>query len=295
MSAPWYKCFPRDFNEGMVGLTLEERGAYITIINLIYSRSGPIPEDEWWLTSQLGCTTRAWAKVRAALIMKGKLYTVEVDGKPHLMNARADAEINVRQKVSQENSAAGKKGGENSGIVRNENKDLSKRPLQNCEANTKPYQISEADTEDDADETRAREPAVVIHLAPDQPDDWPSGDLLNVTVAAVGSPWLDPTKSPGLVTSAGRLAAWRREHLSWEHDVVPVLKAVAARAAKPIGSWKFFDGPMAEALAALNNPLERPVRVFAQRPHADPEQSPTRRRYSGIDRAMEAAVQRPAG
>jgi uncharacterized protein YdaU (DUF1376 family) len=114
MSLPWYACYPRDFNDGMIGLTLEERGAYITLLNLIYSRGGPIPEDAWWITSQLGCTTRVWTKVRAALLVKRKLFEVEIGGEPHLMNARADREIGERRENSKKFSEAGRKGGQNS-------------------------------------------------------------------------------------------------------------------------------------------------------------------------------------
>lgn len=121
MSAPWFKCYPRDFNEGMVGLTLEERGAYITILNLIYARSGPIPEDVWWITSQLDCTARAWTRLRASLIVKRKLFPVAIGGEPHLMNPRADAEIAERQKVSEKFSEAGSRGGRNSQSKRNKN------------------------------------------------------------------------------------------------------------------------------------------------------------------------------
>lgn len=129
MTAPWFKCYPRDFNDGMVGLTLEERGAYITVLNLIYARGGPIPEDAWWLTSQLGCTSRAWTKLRAALIVKRKLYPVEIGGEPHLMNARAEAEIADRQKVSEKFSAAGKNGGRKTQRQRKENNDLGQARL----------------------------------------------------------------------------------------------------------------------------------------------------------------------
>jgi len=145
MSAPWFKCYPRDFNDGMVGLTLEERGAYITILNLIYARGGPIPEDQWWITSQLGCTARAWAKVRAALVLKRKLRAVEISGEPHLTNPRAELEIEGREKLSRTFAAAGRNGGRKSKPKSNENND-------NAEAKLKPglslvEAISDTDTE----------------------------------------------------------------------------------------------------------------------------------------------------
>ena len=129
MTSPWYRCFPRDFNEGMVGLTLEERGAYITLLNLIYARGGPIPEDAWWITSQLGCTKRAWVKLRAALIVKGKVFALNADGADCLMNARAAVEIAEREEFSKNRAEAGKKGGRKSRPKPNENNDNSEAEL----------------------------------------------------------------------------------------------------------------------------------------------------------------------
>lgn len=145
MSAPWFKCYPRDFNEGMVGLTLEERGAYITILNLIYARGGPIPEDSWWITSQLGCTARAWAKVRASLVLKRKLRAVEIDGEPHLTNPRAESEIAEREKLSRTFSDAGRNGGRKSKSKSNENNDESEARLKPGLSLVKA--ISDTDTE----------------------------------------------------------------------------------------------------------------------------------------------------
>lgn len=125
----WFKCYPRDFNEGMAGLTLEERGAYVTLLNLIYARGGPIPEDVWWITSQLGCTRRTWVKVRAALIVKRKMYAVNFNGDDCLMNARAADEILKYSEISQKFSAAGKRGGRNSTTKRSKNKGKSQARL----------------------------------------------------------------------------------------------------------------------------------------------------------------------
>jgi hypothetical protein len=49
MSLPWHARNHQDALDGMLMLTLEERGAYNTILDLIYSRQGPIPDDARWL------------------------------------------------------------------------------------------------------------------------------------------------------------------------------------------------------------------------------------------------------
>jgi uncharacterized protein YdaU (DUF1376 family) len=133
----------------MVGLTLEERGAYITILNLIYDRAGPIPEDAWWITSNLGCTTRTWVKVRAALIVKRKLYAVEIDGQPHLMNERADEEIGKLLDLHRTLSASGHRGGRNSTTKPNKNKEETQATLKPGLSQAQALQIQITDTEEE--------------------------------------------------------------------------------------------------------------------------------------------------
>lgn len=85
----WYK---RDANAalaGMMGLTLEERGAYNTILDLIYARDGVLPDDDREIARMVECDPRKWRLLKRRLIDRGKLFVV--GGRLH--NARADIEI----------------------------------------------------------------------------------------------------------------------------------------------------------------------------------------------------------
>ena len=93
-------------------------------------------------------------------------------------------------------------------------------------------------------------------------DDWPDGkaqDHARLIVSEVASPRLDPMKSPGLVTTAGRLAAWKRDGASWEHDVIPVVASVCAKQRGPVSTWKFFDQAIARSMADNRAALEVPI------------------------------------
>lgn len=95
----------------------------------------------------------------------------------------------------------------------------------------------------------------------DPVDDWPEGGAqrhAELILAECASPWLDRNKSPGLVSSAARLASWRRDGASWEHDVLPVIRARLARQRKPINSWTWFDQAIGETVAANRAALEIP-------------------------------------
>lgn len=93
------------------------------------------------------------------------------------------------------------------------------------------------------------------------PDDWPSGkasDHADLLIATVASPWLDPCKSPDLVTTRGRVAAWKRDGASWEHDVLPVVTGLCANRRARISSWKFFDQAVSRSIAENRAALEIP-------------------------------------
>lgn len=86
---PWYRRFPAQFLTGVIGLKLDEIGAYAVVLELIYERRGPVPDDEKAIASRMGCNFRKWRVLRAQLIAKAKLF--ETDG--CLMNRAAQKEI----------------------------------------------------------------------------------------------------------------------------------------------------------------------------------------------------------
>jgi len=93
---PWYKRFPNEALLGMVGLSLEERGAYNTILDLIYAHAhhaSGVRDDHRFLARNLGCDVRVWKRIRERLIDTRKLY---VEG-GLLKNLRATTEIELRR------------------------------------------------------------------------------------------------------------------------------------------------------------------------------------------------------
>lgn len=151
---PWFKCYPRDFNDGLMGLTMEERGAYITILNAIYARGKPVEDDPSYWRAMLQCSGKAWSKVRAALIVKRKLFEVTVDGVPCLMNRRAAEEIEENLETRRKLSERGARGGAKPRVKDKENNDVT-------EAAAKPVL---SDTEAETEQKRDREAiASLVH------------------------------------------------------------------------------------------------------------------------------------
>ena len=85
----WYKRDPDAALSGMMGLTLEERGAYNTVLDLIYTRDGKLPDDERFVSGWLGVDVRVWRRIKTRLIDLEKLSVR--NGNIH--NTRADAEV----------------------------------------------------------------------------------------------------------------------------------------------------------------------------------------------------------
>lgn len=85
----WYKRDPSAALNGMMELSLEERGAYNTVLDLIYSRDGNLTDDDRFIAGWLRVDVRVWKRIKSTLIERGKLYIL--DG--CLRNERADVEV----------------------------------------------------------------------------------------------------------------------------------------------------------------------------------------------------------
>ena len=70
----WYKRDPAAALEGMLGLTIEERGAYNALIDLIYARAPRGSVTDQLVCKALGCRPQTWQRLKTALMAKGKVW-----------------------------------------------------------------------------------------------------------------------------------------------------------------------------------------------------------------------------
>ena len=123
---PYYKAYPRDFIEGTIGMSLELKGAYRVLLDLIYMQSGYLRDDARYISGLLGCSVRKWETIRVQLICAGK---IQVE-KGRISNSRARLELEstlAQQKLNAENGAKAHK-----------NKHLSERTLSQPEPEPEP-------------------------------------------------------------------------------------------------------------------------------------------------------------
>lgn len=134
MSArPWYRRFPDNFIGGTASLTLEEKGAYSLVLDLMYVRGGPIPDEPRYIAGVCNCSVRKWKAIRQRLIDLGKIEVV--DG--CLVNRRAEKEIENAAKTAEQLAENGSKGGNKSAENRaaaSKNNGVAQAPLNHARA-----------------------------------------------------------------------------------------------------------------------------------------------------------------
>lgn len=70
----WYKRDPDRALNGMAVLTLQQRGAYNSILDLLYSRDGVLPDDDAKVARMIRCHGNEWKAVKAQLVDHKKIW-----------------------------------------------------------------------------------------------------------------------------------------------------------------------------------------------------------------------------
>lgn len=148
----WHRRYHEKAINGYMGLTLEQRGAYTTLLDLMYDRGEPLLDNERLLAGYLNCSLRKYRTIRDQLIEMGKIQKTQ-NGK--LTNSRFEKEREKDAKTSRTRSEAGKQGGKKSGEVRkktNENNDhYEAKASANSEAKSK-HPLSKVEEEKNREE-----------------------------------------------------------------------------------------------------------------------------------------------
>ena len=157
---PWYKRYGGDFVMGTMGLTLEERGAYSLLIDLMHDRGGPLPDDAKYFSNIMGVSAKRWKIIRGRLIEAGKID--ERDG--FLTQKRVEKDLENTSKIKEIRSQAGSEGGKKSGAVRNKNNEVDKASASNDAKQTKSKNAVRAHKPEARDQNNPHTP-----LNPDDP------------------------------------------------------------------------------------------------------------------------------
>lgn len=112
----WHKRFHGDALNGYMGLTLEQRGAYTTLLDLMYDSdwAAGIPDRERWIAGHMNVSVRRWRGLREELLTLGKIDLF--DGM--ISNFRYRKERENAASLSRKRAESGASGGEKSGETR---------------------------------------------------------------------------------------------------------------------------------------------------------------------------------
>lgn len=92
---PWFKFYHQDWLAGTTGLSMAERGCYITLLALMYDAGGEILRDDNRLARRCGCPAPNFRSALQALIDDGKIIQ---DG-DRLTNDRVKKEVMARENI----------------------------------------------------------------------------------------------------------------------------------------------------------------------------------------------------
>jgi len=103
---PYHRRYHGDALQGYRKLSLEQRGAYTTILDLIYDEGGPIENNERWLAGELNCSLRKCRALVSELLTLRKLF---IDAQGKISNHRAEDEIANALKISRKRAEVASK------------------------------------------------------------------------------------------------------------------------------------------------------------------------------------------
>jgi uncharacterized protein YdaU (DUF1376 family) len=281
----WYKRHPDKALAGMFELNLEQRGAYNTILDLIYSRAGNLPFDVDLIKGHLRVNSRVTKRLLDELIALDKLY-IE-DGV--VRNRRSDIEIKARISTITAQSEGGKEGaekrwngdektGDKSSLDESSDKSQQKVEENSSKSGQKldefsptfPEQMSETQTENGGNlrkrarvtysrnsPTRAQEseseseeestPSTNPITSGANPFDDEGGILGKVqTLGRIAG--LNLTRPEKLANALDQLREWDRDGIDYASCVLPTIKSRStANPTELVHSLKYFDSAVRKA------------------------------------------------
>ena len=103
-SLPYHKRWHSDMITEVINLDLRERGAFFTLVDLMYIHGGAIPDDDDFMRRYLGCNAKGWHTLRDRLLHLQKIYR---DGNNLLRSSLVDKELRSIRKTRDANAMAG--------------------------------------------------------------------------------------------------------------------------------------------------------------------------------------------
>jgi uncharacterized protein YdaU (DUF1376 family) len=223
----FFKLYIGDYQRDTAHLSMAEHGAYILMLQHYYATEKPLPVGK-----ALHRMLRAQDKKDRDAIdaVSREFWTETKDG---LVNLRANEEIGKATAQAETNARIAREREERRKASRSGNEPSTNR-AKNDQPNQTPDTRHQKDNGDDSARARL--------------------DRLEASCREAAGGALDST-STGLMV-LDRPLAWLEGGCDLELDVIPAIRAAAARASPgTIRAWKYFDRPVADAKASRDQPM----------------------------------------
>lgn len=218
--------------EGMSLMSLEQRGVYNTVIDLLYLTWRPLEDNPKYIAGHCGCAVQKLNPILRQLVEMGKLVRFTEGGRGYLSNGKFDEERLAVKGPTKTRSGRGEVGEKSEEVAEN-----PPTGNENVEENSCVIPLDRVDkTRDYTDSARAI--------------DKPFLDGLERELRAAAGVALNAT-SPSLLVLTPVLALLRPGQgppCDTEADVLPTVRALAAKV-KPgsVQTWGYFAGAIVEA------------------------------------------------
>jgi uncharacterized protein YdaU (DUF1376 family) len=239
MSAPYYRMFPREWDDGTACLTLEQEGALLRVCNTINSRGQCLPdtdETDREMMHRCRVSMRRWKAIKSALVAAGKI-TIK-DGK--IYQARALSEVAYRAEIAENGAKGGRKRAENLSKT-------ARKPVENDAADSKNNSLPQANQNQnqnqnqiDTNVSKARKRASRL------PEDW-----------QIPEEWIDEAVSRGLTRARAYAEAERMRNWSQSSPNGAKVKWLAV--------WRNWIADKADQPAKPAQPADRHLAAAASR------------------------------
>lgn len=91
----FYRRDPNKALSGMIGLSLEERGVYNTVLDMLYQTWRPLEDDRRYIANWCGCAVQKLNPILNRLIEQGRLITFEESGRTYISDEAFEVERNA--------------------------------------------------------------------------------------------------------------------------------------------------------------------------------------------------------
>lgn len=232
-----------DYIEGTEDMELEVEGAYMRFLVNLYRRGKPYPNDDRVMAKIMRLSVRVWRRVRDGLIALGKI--IAKNG--CLTNSRFEKERQKRaEEMRKKAAAADTRWGKTAKTLAKSSGKSSAKFSSNQDE--KPNKINET----------ASDVHIVARIQNPESNRRSSRltdtELSAALESAAAACLKNPAASPGLlILSEPR--RWLEQGCDLELDILPALRAVAARGTRNIGGWGYFTNAVAEARARRTAPM----------------------------------------